>query len=86
MHVFECPFYNDIRSKFQRLFIHASGFTPVNPDITIWNVELSDRNMRYLMNGDGSNTFWLDLADYLLLCKKKRQEHLDLTFEKAPDL
>ena len=74
MHIFECPFYNDIRLRFQRLFLW--GKVAGNVDMTIWNVELSDENMRCLVNGNGSDTFWSDMADYLLLCKKKRQERL----------
>ena len=83
MHLFECPFYNEIRSQFQHLFSRACRFTSPDPDITIWNVDLSDSDMRNFMNGDGSNAFWSDLADYLLLCKKKRQDYLDLTCDRV---
>jgi hypothetical protein len=76
MHVFECPFYNDIRLRFQRLFTNGCCFASEDPDLTIWNVELSDRGMRRFMNGNGSNTFWTDLADFLLMCKKKKLDHL----------
>ena len=46
-------------------------------DITVWNLELSDNDMKSLMNGDGSNCFWNDLANFLLACKRKRCQHLN---------
>ena len=76
MHVFERPFYNDIRLRFQLLFTNGCCFASEDPDLTIWNVGLSDRGMRRFMNGNGSNTFWTNLADFLLMCKKKKLDHL----------
>ena len=83
MHLFECPFYNDIRIRFHRLFSSfvAKKFdnnqSALDLDITVWNLELSDNDMKSLMNGDGSNCFWNDLANFLLACKRKRCQHLN---------
>jgi len=77
MHLFECPFYNDIRPRFHNLFSLVCEFTDDDTDMVIWNLDLSDSKMRSLMNGDGSAIFWNNLANYLLACKMKRQKLLD---------
>jgi len=88
MHLFECPFYNDIRLKFHRLFsTYLVNKMNINQpdlnlnlmdyDITVWNLDLSDDGMNSLMNGDGSCMFWTDLANYLLACKSKRSLFLN---------
>jgi len=45
--------------------------------MVVWNLELSDRKLRILMNGNGTTIFWNRLANYILACKSKRQEFLD---------
>ena len=77
MHLFECPFYNDIRPRFHNLFSLVCELTDDGTDMVIWNLDLSDSKMRSLMNGDGSAIFWNNLANYLLACKMKRQKLLD---------
>jgi len=47
------------------------------------DIELSESDARNLMNGDGSSEFGSDLANYLLLCKKNRQDYLDLTCDRV---
>ena len=37
MHIFDCPFYNDIRLKFQQLFKHICCDNYQNNNMTIWN-------------------------------------------------
>jgi len=81
MHIFECPFYNDIRLRFKSLFTTTGDFANADSNISIWNVELSDDKLHVLMNGDGSVKFWNNLADYLLACKKKRQNFLSENIE-----
>jgi hypothetical protein len=73
LHVFECPFYNNIRLRFQSLFREEADI-----DLIVWNLQLSDEDMLDLTNGDGSREFWNDMADFILACKKKRQRHLEV--------
>jgi hypothetical protein len=74
MHVlFECPFYNSIRLRFQSLFREEA-----DTDLIVWNLQLSDADMRILTNGDGSRDFSNDMADFIIACKKKRQRHLEM--------
>ena len=71
MHLLECPFYNDIRLRFQTLFCSDQ-----DPGLMTWNMQVSDADMRTFMNGS-TREFWNDLANFLLACRKKRQVFLD---------
>ena len=51
IHIFECPFHNDIRFKFQRLFKNSCCDNYQNNNMTIWNWNFSDDNFRKFMNG-----------------------------------
>ena len=73
MHVFECPFYNDIRLEYHNLFQHLCRKVFQDDDMVIWNWEFSDDKFREFMNGGGDPSFWPMLANYLIACKKKRQ-------------
>ena len=81
MHLFECPFYNDIRLKFNRLFspflANKVDNHNLNNDVMVWNLKNYDIDMKFMMNGINGCTFWEDLANYLLACKKKRAIKLD---------
>ena len=77
LHLFECPFYTDIRQRFHPLFSSFCEFCEYDTDTVIWSVNLTDDKMRRFMNGNGTTWFWKNLADYLLACKKKRQMELD---------
>ena len=44
--------------------------------MTIWNCNFSDDNFRKFMNGFKDPSFWLDLAFFLIACKKKRKAGL----------
>ena len=77
MHVFECPFYNDIRLRYQKLFTDIYRHVHEDTDLTVWNVEFCDSTFRTFMNGNGTKTFWSNLADYLSTCRRARQEALD---------
>ena len=74
MHIFECPSYNDIRLKFQRLFKNLCCDNYQNNNMTVRN--FSDDNFRKFMNGYQDPSFWLDLAFFLIACRKKRREGL----------
>ena len=63
MHVFECPFYNDIRLRYQKLFTDIYRHVHEDTDLTVWNVEFCDSTFRTFMNGNGTKTFWSNLAD-----------------------
>lgn len=76
MHIFECPFYNDIRLKFQQLFKHICCDNYQNNNMTIWSWNFSDDNFRQFMNGYQDPSFWLDLAFFLIACRKKRKAGL----------
>ena len=77
MHMFECPFDNDIRLCYQKLFTDIYRHVHEDTDLTVWNVELCDPTLRTLMNGNGTKTFWSNLADYLSTRRRARQEALD---------
>jgi hypothetical protein len=63
LHVLECPYYQDIRLRYNGLF-------PVYED----GVVTDDEGMNKLMNGDGSRRFWNKLAHFLLACKRSREK------------
>ena len=69
MHIFECACYNDIRRRYQKIF--AIDFSD---DSSVYN----DEQARYLMNGDGSCEFWETFANFILKCKKRREDLLEL--------
>ena len=75
MHIFECPFYNDIGLKFQQLFKHICCDNCQNNHMTVWNWNFSDDRFRQLMNGYQDPSFWLDLA-FMIACRKKRKAGL----------
>ena len=77
MHMFECPFYNDIRLRYQKLFTDIYRHVHEDTDLTVWNVEFCDSTFRTFINGNGTKTFWSNLADYLSTCRRARQEALD---------
>ena len=76
MHIFECTFYNDVRLKFQGLFSGLLRDSYGDNNMTMWNFEFSDSEFKTLMNGDSTESFWVDLANFLLACKKKRARAL----------
>ena len=77
LHLFECPFYNDIRQRFQSLFSSSHNFCDQDQDMVIWIITFSDNKMCRFMNPNCSAWFWKNLADYFLACKKRRQLELD---------
>ena len=79
MHVFECPFYNDIRLEYYSLFQHLCRNVFQDDDMVVWNWEFSDDKFREFMNGDGDPSFWPKLANYLIACKKKRQSCIQVS-------
>ncbi len=44
--------------------------------MTIWSWNFSDDNFRQFMNGYQDPSFWLDLAFFLIACRKKRKAGL----------
>ena len=76
-HIFECPFYNNIRLRFQNLF--TSTFSNIYEDnnLVVWNVDICDMSFKSFMNGNNTKRFWRDLANYLLSCRKTREEALN---------
>ena len=74
MHVFECPFYNDIRIKFQNLFSGLLSDTFGDNCMTMWIFDFSDGAFKKFMNDDHEDHFWVDLANFLIACKKKRDD------------
>jgi hypothetical protein len=66
MHVFECPFYQDIRVRYQQLF--PTG----QEDVALWD----DSHMKSAVNGNGTRSFWNKLANFLLACQRKRKNFL----------
>lgn len=76
MHVFECPFYTDIRLRYQNLFRHICLDEFQDNDMVVWSLEFTDDQFRKFMNGYNDPAFWPDLANYLIACRKKRQEGL----------
>jgi len=73
MHIFECPFYNDIRLKFRHLFQHVCSDAFQNNDMTVWSWVFLDENFRIFMNGYQDPCFWLDLSHFLIACREKRK-------------
>jgi hypothetical protein len=51
MHIFDCTFYTDIRSRFNRIFPNARGFMASSSSS-------QDEDFRTFVNGDGPPTFW----------------------------
>ena len=76
MHIFECPFYTDLRLKYQSLFRHVCCVDFQDNDMVVWSMEFTDDKFRKFMNGHNDPAFWPDLAYYLIACRKKRQEGL----------
>jgi len=76
MHLFECPFYTDLRLKYQSLFRHVCCDDFQDSDMVVWSMEFTDDKFRKFMNGHNDPAFWHDLANYLIACRKKRQEGL----------
>ena len=82
MHVFECPYYNDIRLRFKSLFSYFEALYQgyEDSDLTVWNIAFrNDSHMHMMMNGSGCGTFWNMMADFLLSCKKHRQKRIQGT-------
>ena len=46
MHVFECPFYNDIRLEYQSLFKHLCSSEYQDDLMVVWNWGFSDDKFR----------------------------------------
>ncbi len=42
----------------------------------VWSLEFTDDKFRKTMSGYDDPAFWPDLANYLIACRKKRQEGL----------
>jgi hypothetical protein len=77
MHVFECPFYNDIRLRFQDLFTEIYRNIHEDTNLLVWNVEFCDTEFKYFMNGNNTKVFWKHLANYLIICRRVREEALN---------
>ena len=77
MHVFECPFYNDIRLRFQDLFTEVYRNIHEDTNLLVWNVEFCDTEFKYFMNGNNTKGFWKHLANYLIICRRVREEALN---------
>ena len=52
MHIFECPFYNDIRLRYQNLFTGTYRSIHEGTNLLVWNVELCDTEFKYFSNGN----------------------------------
>ena len=64
MHVMECRTFQDIRQRYKQIF-------NCNKQSNI-----SDIEMLKLMNGDADATFWRRLANFIISCKKRREDLL----------
>ena len=69
-------FYTDIRLRYQNLFRHICLDEFQDNDMVVWSMEFTDDKFRKFMNGHNDPAFWPDLANYLIACRKKRQEGL----------
>jgi hypothetical protein len=65
MHILECPFYQDVRDRYHRLF--PAGFERVD-----------EASMRAVMSpGPDEGDKWRLLADFLSCCMSVRKEALE---------
>ena len=72
MHIFECPFYNDITLEFQHLLRHICHDSCQNAEMVNWSWSFSDHSFRCFMNNHHDPNFWKDLAYFLIACRQKR--------------
>ena len=79
MHIFECPFYNNIRLRFQNLFTNIYRNIHEDTNMVVWNVDLCDTSFKSFINGDNTTCFWGELANYLIACRRAREGALNNT-------
>ncbi len=77
MHVFECPFYNDNRLHYQDLFTDIDMNILEDTNLLVWNVELGDTEFKYFIHSNNTKDFLKDLAVYLIMCRRAREEALN---------